>query len=158
MIGSVAPPFELQGTRGRFRLADQLGRRVVLLFYPGDNLRVCTRQFCSYRDQVEEMDELGAVVVGISSQPVASHRAFAEEHGLTVELLSDPRGSVAKAYSVGAGAARTRRAVVVIDEAGRVRYRRAHPFGLTFVGVGGLRAVLGGLDVAAGRGRSAEEA
>jgi peroxiredoxin Q/BCP len=158
MIGSVAPPFVLEGTRGRFRLSDELGRRVVLLFYPGDNARVCTRQFCSYRDRVDEMEQLEAVVVGISSQPVASHRAFAEAHGLTVELLSDPRGRVARAYGVGAGAARTRRAVVVIDEAGRVRYRRAHPFGLTFVGVAGLRAVLDGLDVAAGRGRSAEEA
>ena len=56
--------FALDGTKGPFRLADHRGRRVVLLFYPGDRTPVCTRQFCSYRDHADEMDDLDAVVVG----------------------------------------------------------------------------------------------
>ena len=53
-VGDRAPNFELEGTDGLFRLSDHRGRRVVLLFYPGDNTPVCTRQFCSYRDEAEK--------------------------------------------------------------------------------------------------------
>ena len=67
-VGEQAPDFELEGTAGTFKLSDHRGERVVLLFYPGDNTMICTRQFCSYRDRVSEFSTLNATVVGISAQ------------------------------------------------------------------------------------------
>src|SRR4051795_12457047 len=87
--GDPAPDFELEGTEGRFKLSEHRGRRVVLLFYPGDNTPVCTKQFCSYRDRAEDVDGLGADIVGISSQDLDSHELFKLKHGLNVPLLAD---------------------------------------------------------------------
>jgi peroxiredoxin Q/BCP len=131
-VGDPAPDFELDGTDGRFRLSDHRGERVVLLFYPGDHTPVCTRQFCSYRDNAEEFGSLEATVVGISSQSVESHEGFSAEHDLNVPLLADEDGEVAKAYGAHAPIVGTKRAVVIVDEAGIVRYRRDHTFGLDF--------------------------
>ena len=61
----------------------------MLLFYPGDNTAVCTRQFCSYRDNAEAFGALEATVVGISSNSLESHEGFATKHGLNVPLLAD---------------------------------------------------------------------
>jgi peroxiredoxin Q/BCP len=140
--GDQAPDFELDGTGGRFRLADHRGERVVLLFYPGDNTPVCTRQFCSYRDDADGFDSLDATVVGISSQSVDSHAAFTAEHGLNVPLLADDGGAVAKAYGAHAPLVGTRRAVIVIDEEGIVRHRHDHRLGLDFQSVDDLRDAL----------------
>src|SRR3981189_1614334 len=81
-VGEQAPDFELAGTDGPFRLSERRGERVVLLFYPGDNTMVCTKQFCSYRDRADDFAELDATVVGISSQDLGSHEAFVAKHGL----------------------------------------------------------------------------
>src|SRR5205814_6307746 len=97
-VGEPAPDFELPGTQGTFRLSDHRGERVVLLFYPGDNTMVCTKQFCSYRDRVDDFKSLAATVVGISAQDVASHEGFIAKNALTVPLLADVGGEVAKAY------------------------------------------------------------
>ena len=83
-VGDLAPDFALEGTDGSFRLSEHRGQRVVLLFYPGDETAVCTKQFCSYRDRADDMSALDAVVVGISHQDVDSHEAFTAHHGLTV--------------------------------------------------------------------------
>ena len=69
----------------------------MLLFYPGDNTPVCTKQFCSYRDRSDDMSALDAVVVGISHQDLDSHEAFTPDHGLTVPLLADVDNAVAQA-------------------------------------------------------------
>ena len=52
-VGDEAPDFELEGNQGSFKLSDHRGERVLLLFYPGDDTAVCTKQFCSYRDNAE---------------------------------------------------------------------------------------------------------
>ena len=140
--GEPAPDFELDGTEGRFRLSDRRGERVVLLFYPGDNTPVCTKQFSSYRDAADAVAALDAVVVGISSQGIESHRAFAAEHGLTVPLLADEDGTVARAYDAHAPVVGTRRAVVIVDEDGVVRHRHDHRLGLDFQSVDDLRDAL----------------
>src|SRR5437588_6365709 len=95
-VGEQAPDFELPGTDGAFKLSDHRGERVVLLFYPGDDTPVCTRQFCSYRDQSEEFGQLDATIVGISSQGLESHVGFAAKYGLNVPLLADEDCEVAK--------------------------------------------------------------
>ncbi|HEY7455551.1 MAG TPA: peroxiredoxin [Thermoleophilaceae bacterium] len=146
-VGDPAPDFELDGTDGRFRLSDHRGEPVVLLFYPGDNTPVCTRQFCSYRDNAADLDSLGATVVGISSQSVGSHEAFTAEHGLNVPLLADEDGAVAKAYGAHAPIVGTRRAAIVIDEQGIVRHRHDHTLGLDFQTVDDLREALDSIAV-----------
>jgi peroxiredoxin Q/BCP len=147
-VGEQAPDFELQGTAGSFRLSEHRGERVVLLFYPGDNTPVCTRQFCSYRDRAEDFASLNATVVGISSQSVSSHADFIGKHGLNVPLLADEDRAVAKAYSATRpGLGGTARAVVVIDEQGVVRHRHDHLLGLDYQSVDELKAALDALPV-----------
>src|ERR1700731_3998376 len=98
-VGEQAPDFELPGTDGPFKLSAHRGERVVLLFYPGDNTMVCTKQFCSYRDRADDFARLNATVVGISSQDLDSHEGFVAKHSLNVPLLADVGGEVAKSYS-----------------------------------------------------------
>ena len=132
-VGEPAPDFELEGTDGRFRLSEHRGERVVLLFYPGDETLVCTRQFCSYRDDQERLGSIDATIVGISGQDLDSHRAFIAAHGLTVPLLADVDHAVARAYStLVAPLNMTRRAVIIVDEQGIVRYRHDHRLGLDY--------------------------
>jgi peroxiredoxin Q/BCP len=132
-IGDRAPTFELEGTAGTtHRLEDYLGRWVILAFYPGDFTPVCTRQFCSYRDGADRLDELGAVVLGISPQSTDSHDRFAAEYGLTVPLLADSDRRVVKAYGVLGPAGLVRRSVFIVDPRGVVRYRKVALLGLHY--------------------------
>ena len=140
--GDTAPDFELEGTQGRFKLSEQRGRKVLLLFYPGDNTPVCTRQFCSYRDDSAEMEQLDAVIVGISAQSEESHAAFASKYGLTVPLLADEDGAVAKSYGAWRPVVGTKRAVFGIDENGVIRHRHMHALGLDYQDAGELREAL----------------
>jgi peroxiredoxin Q/BCP len=144
-VGDAAPDFELDGTEGRFGLSEHRGRRVALLFYPGDETPVCTKQFCSYRDRADDFAALDATVVGISGQDVESHEAFASHHGLTVPLLADPDKAVARAYGVTRPVLGTQRATFVIDENGLVAWCKIHALGLDYVGVDELRAALASL-------------
>lgn len=142
-VGDVAPDFELEGTGGSFKLSDHRGERVVLLFYPGDNTMVCTKQFCSYRDRADDFAALNATVVGISSQDLASHEGFTAKHSLNVPLLADVDRRVARAYSATTpGIGTTTRAAIVIDENGIVRHRHDHLLGLDYQSVDDLRATL----------------
>lgn len=148
-VGEQAPDFELAGTDGQFRLSAHRGERVVLLFYPGDNTMVCTKQFCSYRDREQDFAALNATVVGISAQDVRSHQGFSEKHSLNVPLLADVGGEVAKLYSAWGGPLGTKRAVIVVDEDGVVRHRHDHRLGLDYQSVDELRAALDTLPNAA---------
>ncbi len=143
-VGEAAPDFELEGTGGTFRLSEHRGERVVLLFYPGDGTPVCTRQFCSYRDRAEDFAALNATVVGISAQDVASHERFSARNSLTVPLLADADGEVARAYSTTSRLG-TKRAAIVVDKQGTVRYRHDHLLGLDYQSVDDLRAALDAL-------------
>jgi peroxiredoxin Q/BCP len=144
-VGDIAPDFELEGTAGRFKLSDHRGRRVVLLFYPGDETPVCTRQFCSYRDRSDDLARLDAVLVGISGQDVESHRDFTSHHGLTVPLLADPDKAVARLYGVTRPVLGTQRATFVVDEAGVVAWCKRHALGLDYVDADELAVTLGSL-------------
>jgi thioredoxin-dependent peroxiredoxin len=142
-VGAMAPEFELEGTGGRsHRLADYRGKGVIVAFYPGDFTPVCTRQFCSYRDDGDRIEALGVPMLGISPQSVKSHERFAAENGLTVPLLSDPAKRVARAYGVVGPGGFIRRAIFLVDGEGVVRYRHVALFGLRYQDVGDLeRAV-----------------
>jgi len=144
-VGDPAPDFELPGTEGSFRLSDHRGERVVLLFYPGDDTPGCTKQFCSYRDNSEKIEALGATVVGISGQDLDSHERFTAKHGLTVPLLADTGRRVAADYGLTAPVIGTRRAVVIVDEEGIIRYRHVHLVGISHQSADQLREALDSL-------------
>ena len=144
-VGDSAPDFELAGTQGAFRLSEHRGERVVLLFYPGDETPVCTKQFCSYRDRADDMSGLEATVVGISHQDLDSHQRFTAHHDLNVPLLADVDKAVAKLYGVAAPVLGTRRAAIVVDENGVIAYRHVHALGLDFQNTDDLQAALAAL-------------
>ena len=131
-VNEPAPDFTLKDGNGDdWRLSDQRGKVVVLLFYPGDETPVCTRQMCSVRDRWDDYLATGAEVVGISRDSVESHNKFAEHHSLPLRLLSDSERAVAKLYGAESLLpGRTARAVFVIDAKGILRYRDVRPIGL----------------------------
>jgi peroxiredoxin Q/BCP len=143
-VGDAAPPFELAGTGSHsYRLRDLQGDGgVILAFYPGDFTPVCTKQFCSYRDDGDRIEALGIQMVGISPQSVESHERFAEHHGLTVPLLSDPGKRVARSYGVLGPGGFIRRAIFLVDDGGVVRYRHVALFGLRYQDVGDLERAI----------------
>ena len=150
-VGDAAPEFELPGTGGRtYRLTDYRGGNLVIAFYPGDRTRVCTAQFCSYRDNSERLDALDAEVLGISPQSVDSHERWMQERELNVPLLTDEDLTVAKAYGVtgwiGPLARLTRlgeavdgryvmRSIFIVDGEGIVRYRHVSRTSATYQSV-----------------------
>jgi len=101
-VGDAAPNFRLSTDNGSYvALEDFLGKQnVVVYFYPKDFTRGCTAEACSFRDSYEAFKDLGAEVIGISSDSQDSHRDFAQQHHLPFILLSDAEGSVRKAYGV----------------------------------------------------------
>jgi peroxiredoxin Q/BCP len=132
-VGQDAPRFELEGTGSRtYALEGFRGTGVILAFYPGDFTPVCTKQFCSYRDDGDRIEGLGVPMVGISPQDVESHERFARENQLNVPLLADVDKTVAKAYKVVGPGGFIRRAVFLIDGDLKVRYRDVALLGLTF--------------------------
>jgi peroxiredoxin len=142
-VGTAAPPFTLPGTGGRtYSLEDYKETGVILAFYPGDFTPICTKQFCSYRDDGDRIEALGVPMLGISPQSVESHERFSRMHGLTVPLLADQGKHVARAYGVLGPAGFVRRSVFLVDRGGMIRYRRVALFGLRYQDVGDLeRAV-----------------
>jgi thioredoxin-dependent peroxiredoxin len=99
--GAAAPAFRLQDQAGVWHeLKDYRGKWVVLYFYPKDDTPGCTTQACEFRDNIFAFNKLGAVILGISVDDVASHKAFAEEHSLPFTLLADSTRETAKNYGV----------------------------------------------------------
>ena len=130
--GTAAPDFALPDSQGQtWRLSDQRGKVVVLLFYPGDETPICTKQMCSVRDRWEDYVATGAEVVGISTDSVESHRNFTEHHDLPLRLLADTDRKVADLYGAQSLIpGKVARSVFVIDAKGVVRYRDVRPLGL----------------------------
>jgi peroxiredoxin Q/BCP len=130
--GETAPDFALQdGEDAQWRLSDRRGQVVVLLFYPGDETPICTRQMCSVRDRWADYAATGAEVVGISTNTVDSHRNFAEHHELPLRLLADIDRKVADLYGAQSLIpGKVARSVFVIDANGIIRYRDVRPLGL----------------------------
>jgi peroxiredoxin Q/BCP len=128
--GAEAPDFELPDQDGNpVRLSSLRGRLVVLYFYPKADTPGCTAQACAIRDRQAEFDEAGAVVLGVSPDPVPRLRKFADKYGLPFTLLSDEDHAVAEAYGTwvhkpARGYMKARmgieRSTFVIDADGRV--------------------------------------
>jgi len=124
-VGDKAPDFTLPSQSGeQVRLQDRLGQGVVVLyFYPKDETSGCTREACAFRDSHEVFTDAGAEVIGVSSDSVDKHAAFATHHKLPFTLLSDKGGKVRKAYEVPSTLGFIPgRVTYVIDRDGTVRH------------------------------------
>ena len=138
-VGDRAPAFTLPGTdntdagRRDYSLADYAGKPLVLVFYPGDNTPVCTRQLNAYTNDIAAFDDVGAQLLAISPQSVESHEGFAcKQGGFAFPLLADEEKVVGKAYGVLGPVGFYRRSAFVIDRNGIVRYVHRAFAGLTF--------------------------
>jgi len=132
-IGDVAPDFSLPATGGEvITLSSFVGRPVVVVFYPGDDSPVCTKQLNSYNDGLNEFESLDAQVLAISSQGLVSHEAFAQKYGLKFPLLVDSEKDVAKAYGVLGPLGFPRRSVFIVDREGVIRYAHRAVAGLSY--------------------------
>jgi peroxiredoxin len=129
--GTPAPDFTLRNHEGKeVSLSDFRGRRVMLVFYPLDFSPACTDQLSVYQEVLDEIEERGVALVGVSVDSSWAHRAFRKQLGLSIPLLSDfePKGEMTRRYgayldTVGHG----NRSLVLIDEEGVVRWVHASP-------------------------------
>lgn len=132
-VGDLAPEFSLPGTGGRpYSLAEFRGQPVVLVFYPGDDSPVCTRQLTSYNTDLARFEALEAQVLAVSPQSVESHEEFRARHGFGFPLLADVDKQVAGLYGTLGPLGFARRSVFVIDGEGIVRYAHRAIAGLSF--------------------------
>ena len=146
-VGDIAPAFALPSTEGDIvSLASFAGRPVVLVFYPGDDTPVCTRQLNTYNDDLSQFEALHAQVLAISAQSVESHQKFSTKHGFRFPLLADTDKAVAGAYGTLGPLGFPRRSVFIIDGEGVVRYVHRAIAGLTFRPVSELVDVLSSLN------------
>ncbi|PIE33495.1 MAG: peroxiredoxin [Ilumatobacter coccineus] len=142
-VGDQAPDFALTGAGGAtVSLSDYRGKAVVLVFYPGDDTPVCTRQLNAYNDGLDRFASLDAEVVGISAQDVESKDAFVAKYGYRFPLLADTDKTVAKSYGTLGPLGFPRRSVFIIDGDGIVRYAHRAMAGLTYRPVDELVAVI----------------
>lgn len=146
MINSPAPDFTLPAWTAdgatTLTLSEQRGTPVVLAFYPGDDTPVCTRQLCSYQDDLGMLSDLGAVLWGISTQDVASHERFAAKRGLTFPLLADVDKAVHRAYGTAGRLGLPKRAVFVVDAHGDIAWEHVSTLGLTYQDTDTIAGVL----------------
>jgi thioredoxin-dependent peroxiredoxin len=138
-VGEAAPDFTLPGTNGtpeghrEYTLSEFQGRPVVLVFYPGDNTPVCTRQLNSYTADIDQFRSVDAQVLAISPQSVESHDGFsANQGGFAFPLLADTDKAVGQTYGILGPVGFYRRSIFVVDGGGTVRYAHRAVAGLWF--------------------------
>ena len=124
-VGDLAPDFSLPSTQGEISLSQRCKRRSVLLvFYPGDETPVCTKQLCDYQDHLGVFEDLGVDVLAINPQSLESHEKFAANHDLSFPLLCDPDKQVCRSYGALGLLGMAKRALVLVGTDQRVRYSR----------------------------------
>ena len=100
-LGTTAPDFTLPDQNGKnHSLKEYRGKKVILYFYPKDNTPGCTKQACGYSALLPQIEEKGAIVLGVSKDSVVSHKRFEEKQNLSITILSDPERKVIEAYDV----------------------------------------------------------
>lgn len=127
-VGTKAPEFTLPDQNGDMHaLTDYRGKKVILYFYSKDNTAGCTKQACGYSEHYPQIQEKGAVVLGVSKDTVASHKKFEQKHDLKFTILSDPEHATIEAYDVwkekkccGKVSMGTVRTTYLIDEEGTI--------------------------------------
>ena len=132
-VGDLAPDFTLPGTSNKsYSLSQFRGQTVVLVFYPGDDTLVCTKQLCAYNNELSQFSIVNAQILAISAQDVASHEAFSAKQGYKFPLLSDTEKTVASLYSVVGLFGLPKRSVFVVDANGVIKYAHRSVLGVTY--------------------------
>lgn len=132
-VGDPAPEFSLPGTGGRsYSLSEFRGQPVVLVFYPGDDSPVCTKQLTAYNADLTRFAALDTQVLAISPQSIESHEEFRARHGFGFPLLADVDKQVAERYGTLGPLGFARRSVFVVDADGTIRYAHRAIAGLSF--------------------------
>jgi peroxiredoxin len=129
-VGDKAPDFALHDTEKKLRsLKEFLGKKTVVVFYPGAFTGVCTKEMCTFRDSLSKFNEMNAQVVGISVDSPYANKAFAHQNNLQFPLLSDFNRAAVQAYSIVlenfgglTGYSVAKRYVFVLDKNGIIRY------------------------------------
>ena len=122
LLNKKAPNFSLPSTEGKnISLSDFLNQKVLLVFYPGDETPVCTKQLCSYANGFEDFNSKGIVILGINQDNIESHKKFKEKHKLPFPLISDTDGKICDEYGAK-GLLGTKRATFIINESGVIIY------------------------------------
>jgi peroxiredoxin Q/BCP len=127
-VGDMAPDFTAKDQDGnKVSLSDYRGSKVILYFYPKDDTPGCTMQACNLRDNIDPITKAGYVVLGVSGDDEASHKAFQQKYNLPFTLVADPDKSINKAYGVWVEKERngnkywgTARTTFIIDENGKI--------------------------------------
>lgn len=123
--GEPAPDFTLHDQHGKpVTLSDQRGKWVVLYFYPKDDTPGCTKEACSFRDNIVAIQQLNATVLGVSVDSVASHKKFSDKNNLNFKILADDQKQVTKQYGVLTsfmGMRIARRSTIIVDPDGKIR-------------------------------------
>lgn len=127
-VGDSVPTFSLPSSSGKeISLADYKGKKIVLYFYPKDDTPGCTAEACEFRDNLKNYEDVNAVVIGVSKDPLKSHDKFIEKYGLPFELISDEEGKMLEAFGVwkeksmyGKTFLGVERTTFLIDENGKI--------------------------------------
>jgi peroxiredoxin Q/BCP len=142
-VGDLAPEFTLPATGGTsVSLSSFRGQPVVLVFYPGDDTPVCTKQLNSYNNELSAFEGVGAQVLAVSAQDVASHDQFSSKYGFGFPLLADTDKAVASLYGTVGPLGFSRRSVFVINASGVITYAHRAIAGITYRPVGELVAAV----------------
>ena len=142
-VGDLAPDFTLPATGGSsVSLASFRGQPVVLVFYPGDDTPVCTKQLNSYNNELSAFEGVGAQVLAVSAQDITSHDQFSSKHGFGFPLLADTDKAVASLYGTVGPLGFPRRSVFVINAVGVITYAHRAIAGITYRPVGELIAAV----------------
>ncbi len=126
-VGAPAPAFSLPNQNGEVISSSALqGHWYVIYFYLKDDTPGCTKEACSFRDRLHELQAMDVRILGVSFDSVASHWAFAEKYHLSFDLLADPEGRVIRAYGATSPVPGfARRVSYLVDDAGVIR--KAYP-------------------------------
>ncbi|MEM7008059.1 MAG: peroxiredoxin [Thermodesulfobacteriota bacterium] len=123
-VGDKAPEFEAETYGGeKVKLSDYMGKSsVALYFYPKDNTGTCTKEACSMRDGMQELEGMGVQVLGVSTDSVKSHENFKNKYDLNFPLLSDKSKEIIGAYGVESDYGSAKRTTFLIDKSGVVKH------------------------------------
>lgn len=122
-VGAPAPPFQCLDDQGeKFELSQARGKKVILVFYPGDDTPICTRQLCNLRDNWNLLQSAGATVYGVNPGDKDSHGRFRQKNQLPFPLLVDEDRHIARMYNCSG--VLVKRTVYVLDEAGIIIYTK----------------------------------
>jgi peroxiredoxin Q/BCP len=123
-VGDKAPDFEAETYGGKkIKLSDfTKNKTVALYFYPKDNTPGCTKEACSMRDGMKELEKLGIQVLGVSVDSVKSHEGFRDKYNLNFPLVSDKSKNIVKTYGVESDFGSARRITFLIDMTGTIRH------------------------------------